>query len=142
MKPTFVFIIWIMCTISSDAQTNRQGWGRNSNYNRLYDPATEMEIKGEIHTVERVAPLDGMSAGIHLLVNEGNETISVHLGPEWYFDKLDVEFKPGEMVIIKGSKIMMNNREVIIARQIVRGDQVLKLRDRNGVPKWSGRRPR
>lgn len=124
------------------AQKDTVGWGRNSVYNRMFNPKTIVEMKGEIVAVEQIAPMRGMGYGIHLMVNTGNETISVNLGPSWYIDKQKIQFKKGDKVEVEGSKVALNGQNVVIAREIRKGGQVLNLRDKNGIPQWSGWRYR
>lgn len=124
------------------AQNDTRGWERNSAYNRMYDRNSVVEVKGEIVAVERIIPTTGMSAGFHLMINTGKETISVHLGPTWYIDSQNFELEVGQKVDIEGSQVLLNAQYVIIARKVEIGSRVLNLRDRNGIPKWSGRRQR
>lgn len=120
------------------AQNDTLGWGRNSVYNRMYNPKTTVNIKGQIVAVEQNIPMKGMSAGIHLMVNTGSETISVNLGPKWYIDRQKMLFKKGDKVQVEGSKVMLDGQNTIIAREVKKGGQLLKLRDNNGIPQWSG----
>ncbi len=79
-----------------------------------------------------------MSTGIHLKVKTKSETIAVHLGPSWYLDNQEIQFKEGDEITITGSKINYQNAPAIIAVEIVKGDDVLLLRDKTGFPVWSG----
>lgn len=45
-----------------------------------------------------------------------------------------------DTIAMTGSRVMMDAKPAIIAAQIKKGDEVLKLRDENGVPAWSGGR--
>jgi hypothetical protein len=118
------------------------GWGPDGQYGRLYDTKTVETVKGEIEKVERVTPMKGMSAGIHLLLKTDKETLSVHLGPEWYIDNQEVKLEPKDKVEVKGSKVTINGKPALLAEEVAKGDQVLKLRDDNGVPMWAGWRRR
>jgi hypothetical protein len=118
------------------------GWGMNSQYERMYDPRTVEIIRGEVERVDMITPLKGMSRGVHLLVRTDKETISVHLGPEWYLENQDVKIVPKDQVEINGSRVIFNGKPALIAGEIKKGDEVLKLRDGNGYPAWSGWRRR
>jgi hypothetical protein len=83
-----------------------------------------------------------MGAGIHMILNIGKETISVHLGPSWYLENQDVKIEPKDKVEVKGSKITFGGKPAIIAEEVKKGDEVLKLRDDSGFPVWSGWRRR
>ena len=114
------------------------GWGPGSQYGRLYDPKMVETISGEVVKVDRIAPLRGMSAGVHLLVKTDTGKVSVHLGPLWYLENQDVKIQPKDKVEIKGSRVTVQGRPALIAAEVKKGDETLKLRDDAGVPVWSG----
>jgi hypothetical protein len=118
------------------------GWGPGSQYNRMYDPKTSETISGEVTRVDRITPAKGMSGGIHMLVKTDKETISVHLGPSWFLENQDVKIEPKDKIEVKGSRITFGGKPAIIAAELKKGDEVLKLRDDNGFPLWSGWRRR
>lgn len=121
------------------AQRGSGGWGSNTNYNRLYNTTTVIEIKGNIEKVEKIIPEKGMSTGIHLTMKTAkNELISVHLGPNWFLDNQDVHFIVGDAITVNGSKVSYENKPAIIAKTIEKGDYILELRDDKGFPKWNG----
>jgi hypothetical protein len=88
--------------------------------------------------VEQVTPMKGMSSGVHLMVKTEKETVSVHLGPAWYIENQDVKIEPKDKVEIKGSRVTFEGKPAIIAAEIKKGDETLRLRDDAGVPAWSG----
>jgi len=92
--------------------------------------------------VERLFPRPGMSAGVHLLVDTGKERLSVHLGPEWYIERQDVPLERGDTIEVKGSRISFEGKPALVAAEVRKGADVLKLRDDAGVPVWSGWRRR
>ncbi len=115
------------------------GWGPESPYARLYDPKAVETISGEVVKVDRIAPMRGMSTGVHLVLKTDKEQeVSVHLGPLWYLENQDVKIEPKDRVEITGSRVTMQGKPAIIAAQVKKGDQTLKLRDEAGVPVWSG----
>jgi hypothetical protein len=118
------------------------GWGMGSAYNRMYDPKTVETIKGEVLSVDQVTPAKGMRAGIHLMVKTDKDTISVHLGPSWYIENQDVKILPKDTLEITGSRITFQGKPALIASEVKKGEEILKLRDENGVPLWSGWRRR
>jgi hypothetical protein len=118
------------------------GWGPGTQYGRLYNPKTVEPISGEVVSVDTITPLKGMSSGVHLMVKADQETISVHLGPAWYVQRQDIKIVPGDKVEITGSRITYQGKPAIIAAEAKKGDEILKLRDENGLPVWSGWRRR
>jgi hypothetical protein len=118
------------------------GWGPGSPYSKMYDPKTVETINGEVISVSRITPRKGMSAGIHMNVKTDKETISVHLGPSWYLENQDLKIEPKDKVEVKGSKITFEGKPAIVAAEVRKGDEVLRLRDDAGFPVWSGWRHR
>jgi len=41
--------------------------------------------------------------GVYLTLKTDNETISIHLGPDWYIEKQDVKIESGDKIEVKGS---------------------------------------
>ncbi len=114
------------------------GWGMGSPYGRMYDATTVESVSGEVVRIERITPMRGMSHGIHLVLKNGAEEVSVHLGPAWYIERQDVKLIPGDRIEVKGSRVTFAGKPAIIAAEIRKGDEVLKLRNDAGVPAWSG----
>lgn len=117
------------------------GWGHNSPYNRIFNPASIETLRGNIVKIDLIEPFPGMSKGVHLLLVTEKETIPVHVGPEWYLMKTGVKFQVGDNIIVKGSRVILNT-VIMIAAEITRGDHILKLRDDSGFPIWGGWRRR
>lgn len=118
------------------------GWGPDSPYNKMYDPKALETITGEVTAVDRIVPVKGMSGGVHINVKTDKETISVHLGPSWYLENQDVKIAAKDKVEVKGVRTTFAGKPAIIAAEVKKGDEVLKLRDDSGFPVWSGWRRR
>jgi len=114
------------------------GWGMNSNYQRLYDPKTVETVSGTVESVNKVTPTKGMYYGIHVNLKTNEGLFDVHLGPGWYIERLDLKIVPGDHLEVSGSKIMFQGKPAIIAAEVKKGDQILRLRDDNGFPLWAG----
>jgi hypothetical protein len=114
------------------------GWGQGGQYQRLYDVKTVESISGEVLRIEKIKPMKGMSAGVHLVLKEANGEMSVHLGPEWYVERQDFEIKVGDKIEVTGSKVTFQGKPALIAAEVKKNNDVLKLRDNDGFPYWSG----
>ena len=115
-----------------------RGWGSGNQYCLVYKPDTTETISGEVISVEKNSPKKGMFYGVHLNVKTGEKTVSVHLGPGWYIENQGIVIEPEDKVEITGSRVTFEGEEAIIASEVKKGDEVLKLRDGNGIPAWSG----
>jgi hypothetical protein len=107
------------------------GWGMGSQYQRMYNPATVETISGTVESVNKMIPMKRMRSGIHLTLKTEKENVDVHLGPEWFIERLDTKIQ-------KGSRVTIAGKPAIIAAEIKKGDNVLVLRDNNGIPAWAG----
>jgi hypothetical protein len=114
------------------------GWGPGTSYGRMYDTKTVETVSGEVMKVDRITPMRGMSSGVHLVVRTDKGEVSVHLGPQWYLENQDIRIEPKDMVEIKGSRVTIQGQPALIAAEVKKGDQVLKLRDEAGIPMWAG----
>ncbi len=114
------------------------GWGMGGSYQRMYNPATVETVTGNVESVEKVTPMKGMRYGIHLMLKTDKETIPVHLGPGWFIERLDTRLVKGDTVEVKGSRVTVAGKPAIIAAEVKKGEETLKLRDENGVPVWAG----
>jgi len=83
-----------------------------------------------------------MSQGVHMMLKTDKETISIHLGPSWYIENQDIKIEPKNKVEVKGSRITFEGKPAIIATEVKKGNEMLKLRDEKGFPVWSGWRRR
>lgn len=114
------------------------GWGMGSQYNRMYNPATVENVSGVVESVDKITPMKGMNSGIHVMLKTDKETISVHVGPEWYIERQDVKLEKGDKIEVKGSQVTFAGKPAIIAAEVKKGDSTLVLRDSNGIPAWAG----
>ncbi len=114
------------------------GWGMGSQYNRMYNPATVETITGTVESVDKVTPMKGMYSGIHIVLKTDKESIDVHLGPEWYIERLDTKIEKGDKIEVKGSLVAISGKSTIIAAEVKKGDSTLVLRDSAGIPAWAG----
>lgn len=118
------------------------GWGPGGPYARMYDPKTVESVTGEVVKIDSVVPMKGMSGGVHVVLKTDRGEVSLHLGPQWYLENQDVKIMPGDKLEVSGSRVMVQGKPAIIAAEVKKGDEVLKLRDDAGVPAWAGWRRR
>lgn len=114
------------------------GWGMGSQYDRMYNPATVETLSGAVEVVDKVTPMKGMNSGVHVMLKTDKETISVHLGPEWFVERLDTKIQKGDKIEVKGSRVTFAGKPAIIAAEVKKDDNTLVLRDSAGIPAWAG----
>jgi len=104
-----------------------------------YNPATEVTLAGTVDEVKNPAAPARGSGGLHLIMSAPSGATEVLVGPAWFVSEKHVTFAKGDALSVVGAKITMDGKQVVIAREITKGDQVLTLRDPQGLPLWSGR---
>jgi hypothetical protein len=110
----------------------RQGGGN-------YNPATETTVTGTVDEIKNLPSPGRGGGGLHLVLAAPTGLIEVHVGPASFVTSKNVTFSKGDAVTVLGAKVTMEGQDVIIAREIRKGAQVLTLRDAKGFPLWSGR---
>lgn len=100
---------------------------------RNYDPKTVETVQGKVLSVEK---MQQRGRGVHLTLQTDKETIAVHLGPSWYIDKQTPKIETNDTITLTGSRVTLDGKPAIIAAQVKKGDEILKLRDENGIPVW------
>ena len=122
-------------------ETRGGGWGVDTPYGRLYDPAKEQIISGQVVSIETSAPMPGMAPGMQMLVqtDDGKNT-RVQVGPTWYLERQDLDVKENTRVQITGARAEIEGQPMLMAREVQFDGQVLTLRDAQGMPMWSSLR--
>ena len=110
----------------------------------FYNPNTETTVKGTVEQVE-TAELPGggltrqaegqFSGPIYLNLKADSGTLKVVLGPSWFVESKGFKFAAGDQIEVTGSKFQ--DEDTIVARDIKKGDQVLVLRNAQGISEWS-----
>ena len=103
---------------------------------RDYDAKTVETIGGKVLSIEKTAPAKRRGYWVDLMLQSEKETIAVQLGPAWYIDKQTRRIEANDTIMVTGSRVMMDGRPAIVAADITRGNELLKLRDDNGIPVW------
>lgn len=111
---------------------------RKARQARIYNPATEQTISGEVQDVQLTQR--GRVSGMHLAVKTDAGTVDVRLGPSDYIKNQGFTFAKGDTVEVVGSKVTVAGVEALIAREVTKDGKKLTLRDTTGRPMWAGRR--
>ena len=111
---------------------------------RMYDPKTVETVSGEVTSAQQVhhgkgGGQRGGGYGVHVRLKTDTGEIWVHLGPTWYLDKQGLKIATGDRIEVRGSRVTLEGQPAIIAAEVKKGNQSLRLRDATGVPAWGGR---
>jgi hypothetical protein len=101
-----------------------------------YDAKTVETIGGKVLSIEKTTPAKKRGYWIDLILQTQKETIAVQLGPDWYIDKQTPRIEANDTITVVGSRVTMDGRPAIVAADITKGNELLKLRENNGIPVW------
>ncbi len=122
---------FLLSAVLASAQGPRAGGNM-----RMYDPATETNLKGTVEAVTQQTR--GQMMGTHLTVKAAEETREVMLGPANFITGKGFAFAKGDSIEVTGSRITMGAIEFVIAREVIKDGKTLTLRDKTGKPEWAG----
>jgi hypothetical protein len=110
---------------------------------RMYNPKTVEKMDGEIVSMEKVtAGKMDIPARVLLKLKTAKETVTIYLGPEWYLEKQKMKLSPGDYIQVRGSRITMKDKPVILPNEIIKNSKVVQFWDEQGRPRWRGQGPR
>jgi sporulation protein YlmC with PRC-barrel domain len=109
-------------------------------YQTIFDSKTIKTISGQVIKVDQV-PVPGFGLEMRLTVFIDNKDIlPVYLGPAFYImgSEHARQFKVGDKVTVTGSQVTGVGETFMLATTVKRGNDVLRLRDKDGTPEWVG----
>ncbi|HUA86833.1 MAG TPA: hypothetical protein VMB85_23410 [Bryobacteraceae bacterium] len=100
-----------------------------------YNPATAVAASGTV-TAVRVVPVGQPLAGVHVMLKTKANTVDVYLAPKDFMNFLKTNFAAGDEIDVTGSRVKSGTADVILAREVSDGVDVIELRDLYGAPAW------
>ena len=116
------------------------GPGREDPYKKIFDSKTIKTISGQVIKVDQVPePGFGMEMRITVFIDK-KEVLPVYLGPAFYIvgSAQTSRFIIGDQVTVTGSQVTVRGEPFMLATTVKRGNEVLRLRDKDGNPEWTG----
>lgn len=101
-----------------------------------YDLNTEAKMKGVVEEL-RLPPKGSEKEVAHLLVKIGEDSVDVYLCPKPFLDEMGISFAQGDAVVLTGSKVKQGEADLVLAREVIKGNDTLVLRDEKGNPIWN-----
>jgi hypothetical protein len=142
MKKGSIFIIaGLICFLLAGvpwAQAQGDGKGKTI----AYDLKTLETLKGIVVAAPKPTPKGGIPERAQLTLKTPQETLTVYLGPGWFLEKQAMKIGNLDQIQVTGSRILVQGQPALLAGEVRKGEQVLKLRDEQGQPLWRGVRQR
>lgn len=133
-RPSFLMVGAIAMALYGNGVV-QAGQGR-STPRPLYDVKTETTVSGLVQEVREVAG-PGRNTGVHIILKTDGGALEVHVGPGWYLRQQKYELTKGDQIEVTGSKVKLQDIDVLLAREIKKGGNTWTLRDAQGIPLWS-----
>jgi hypothetical protein len=102
-----------------------------------YDPKTEVELKKVVVQDVKEITLPNGQNRFRLIVKVGDQLQEVCLCPKAFLETMDTAFAKGDELDVVGSKVDDAGKPLVLAREVVKGNNTLVLRDKKGEPVWT-----
>ena len=102
-----------------------------------YSAANEATLVGTVDDVQEFYCPVTDDRGTHVVLRTERGPILVHVAIARFLREHEFAIRKGDRVQVTGARIRFHNQEGMIAREIVRGDEVFTLRNTSGKPRWS-----
>ena len=109
-------------------------------YKKIFDSKTIKTISGQVIKIDQVVEFGyGLQMRLILFIDR-NEILTVYMGPAYYLigPWQEKHFKLGDKVTVSGSQVIVSGEPLMIATTVKIGNEVLRLRDKDGIPEWIG----
>ena len=129
----FAAFLASLCLLPATAQKSQQPSPPK------YDLHTETKMKATVEEV-KLPPKGSEKEVAYLQVKIETDSVDVYLCPKSFFDDMGMSFNKGDEVALTGSKVKHGEVELVLAREVVRGNDTFVLRDEKGNPVWGSQR--
>jgi sporulation protein YlmC with PRC-barrel domain len=125
--------------LSPGSGINPASWTEDP-YKKLFDAKTIKTISGQVIKIDQVREFGfGLQMRLTVFIDK-NEILPVYLGPAFYLvgPWQAKHFKLGDKVTVSGSRVTVSGEPLMIAMTVKLGNEILRLRDKDGIPEWIG----
>ena len=163
-KPAFiaaVVTLWSLGVFNPPMVFGQHGPGRHgsgstgrhdagSHEAPTYDVTREATFKGTVANVKSGRSVLHRLLQIHTMGVAGGQgqekrvvldtdvgALQIHLGPTKFLAEQKLEIRKGDTLEVTGSRITMGESQMVLAREIRKGDNAWALRDATGQPLWA-----
>jgi hypothetical protein len=101
-----------------------------------YDLHTEMKAKG---VVDEVKPLQlgTKEDTTEIMMKSGSDVLVIFLCPKAYQEEMSISLIKGDEIALTGSRVQREGSDIILVREVVKGNDTMVLRDDKGNPVWN-----
>jgi hypothetical protein len=122
-----VLLIVLLTAVTSRKQPESLG----------YSASNETTVTGSVEEVQEFYCPVTDDRGTHVVLKTDGGRMLVHVAIARFMREHKLALQSGDRLQVTGAKIRYQGKEGMIAREIVRGDEVFTVRDSTGKPLWS-----
>ena len=138
MKKPGIFIIACLLSLLLICMAGAQPRSAQEESPVQYDLKTVETLSGIVVAAPAPTAKGGMPERAQLTLKTEKEILTVYLGPGWFVEKQGMKIANLDQVQVTGSRITVQGKPALIAGEVRKGGQVLKLRNEQGRPLWRG----
>lgn len=101
-----------------------------------FDPRKMATVEGRVVRLHQVPNTKVWLTSLNALVRTGEGDVNVELGPAWFIDNQELHLAVDDKITVSGSRVKPNGVDTMIATEVKRGTEVLRLRREDGTPVW------
>ena len=131
-----IFLPGALCLLFCPRVGICQNPPRNNNSAPKYDPKAETKISGAVEET-KLFEFATRKDFVELVIKSTEGKVVVYVCPKPFQDELGISFTKGDAITITGAKVKQEASEVILARELVKGQDNILLRDDKGNPVWN-----
>jgi len=87
----------------------------------------------------KLLPLGTRKDFTELIIQSGDDKVHIYVCPKTFQEEMGISFSKGDQIAVTGSKVKQEGSDVILARELVKGQDTVLFRDDKGSPVWNWR---
>jgi hypothetical protein len=101
-----------------------------------YDLKAETKINGAVEET-KLLEFATRKDFVELVIKSNEGKFVVYVCPKPFQDELGISFNKGDAITVTGAKVKREESDVILARELVKGQDTILFRDDKGNPVWN-----
>ena len=122
----------LLVGVAAVSSERRDRIGDVIGYNVLAERVFEGSVESKPYMIEQI---------VYFPLRTANSVVQVQVGPKDFIERSNFKIKAGDMLTVTAMPIVMNGRDVVLAREIRTTNGVLVVRNPMGLPLWENDKP-
>jgi len=131
MKPLWLSLTVLVCLSAASMAQQIRPMLR-------YDRANEVAVRGTVEEVRHMARA-GSPHGSYLVLRTETSVLNIHLGSRAWAANKGTRLTPGDLVEVLGVFARYGDSQILLAREVRKGETTLTFRNTRGFPSVSRR---